>query len=161
MASTLDQIESLVTSQGLLLARVDIARENLILQRAPASVLAAAAEEEEEESETEEITAEEDDATKDEQDATKDEQDATKDEQAATKDEEQDATKDEQDATKDEQDDAPQKELEDDSSSDEETVCIPLDALRQLNNTNMQLQLWKGMAIGFCVAFMSVIFYTC
>ena len=138
MASTLDQIESLVTSQGLVLARVDIARENLILQRAPASVLAAAAEEEEE-SETEEITAEEDDATKDEQDA----------------------TKDEQDATKDEQDDAPQKELEDDSSSDEETVCIPLDALRQLNNTNMQLQLWKGMAIGFCVAFMSVIFYTC
>lgn len=129
-ASTIDAIEQLVNSEGILLASVDAAGENLILQKPPPPTVAKEVEEEEEEAEEEEEEEEE----------------------PAKEEEEEEAAK--------EEDEKPCCEL-DDSDFEVDPVIIPLNAVRQLNESRMQLQLWKGIAIGFAACFAGVIFHTC
>lgn len=127
-ASTIDAIEMLVNSEGLLLASVDKARENLILQKPPPPTVA-----------TEESTEEE--------------------EPFISKEEKGDEVE------KEDEEDVEEKEKPccelDDSDFEVDPVIIPLDAVRQLNDSRMQLQLWKGMAMGFAACFAGVIFHTC
>lgn len=129
-ASTIDAIEQLVNSEGILLASVDAAGENLILQKPPPPTVAKEVEEEEEEAEEEEEEEEE----------------------PAKEEEEEEAAKEEEEK--------PCCEL-DDSDFEVDPVIIPLNAVRQLNESRMQLQLWKGIAIGFAACFAGVIFHTC
>ena len=118
-ASTIDAIEMLVNSEGLLLASVDKARENLILQKPPPPPFEESTEEPEE--------PKEDEDDKEDKDA---------------------------------EEEKPCCEL-DDSDFEVDPVIIPLNAVRQLNESRMQLQLWKGMTIGFAACFAGVIFHTC
>jgi hypothetical protein len=124
-ASTIDAIEMLVNSEGLLLASVDKTREHLILQKPPPPTVA-----------TEESTEEE--------------------EPFISKEEKGDEVEKEDEEDKEK----PCCEL-DDSDFEVDPVIIPLDAVRQLNDSRMQLQLWKGMAMGFAACFAGVIFHTC
>lgn len=135
-ASTIDAIEQLVNSEGILLASVDAAGENLILQKPPPPTVAKEVEEEEEAEEEEEEEAKEE-----EEEETKEEEE-----------EEEEAAKEEEEK--------PCCEL-DDSDFEVDPVIIPLNAVRQLNESRMQLQLWKGIAIGFAACFAGVIFHTC
>lgn len=128
-ASTIDAIEMLVNSEGLLLASVDKTREHLILQKPPPPTVA-----------TEESTEEE--------------------ELFISKEEKGDEVEKKEDEEDEQDEQKPCCKL-DDSDFEVDPVIIPLDAVRQLNDSRMQLQLWKGMAMGFAACFAGVIFHTC
>lgn len=121
-ASTIDAIEHLVNSEGILLASVDASGNNLILQKPPPPTVAK--------------------------------EESTDDKEEESEDEEEEFIE------KHEEEEKPCCEL-DDSDFEVDPVIIPLNAVRQLNESRMQLQLWKGMAIGFAACFAGVIFHTC
>jgi hypothetical protein len=138
-ASFLDAIEMLVNSEGLLLASVDKTGEHLILQKPPPPTMAKKQEEEREST-----------ADEEERESTADEEEPFLAKEEINEDESEDAEEEEKVCC----------EL-DDSDFEVDPVVIPLDAVRQLNDSRMQLQLWKGMAIGFAACFAGVIFHTC
>ena len=125
-ASTINAIEQLVNSEGILLASVDASGNNLILQKPPPPTVAK------EEESTEEII-EESEAEEEEE---------------------------EEEEVEEQEEEKPCCDLND-SDFEVDPVIIPLNAVRQLNESRMQLQLWKGMAIGFAACFAGVIFHTC
>jgi len=130
-ASFMDAIEMLVNSEGLLLAIVDKSREHLILKKPLPPTVA----------EESTVPDEEEDKEVEEEELVKEEDDSDANFEAQVK-------------------EKPCCEL-DDSDFDVDPVIIPLDAIRQLHESRSQLQLWKGMAIGFAACFAGVIFHTC